>query len=127
MVDDIRQGQISFLQKIKSLFMSEPPREDQKPVENSVPETGKIQELMKRMEKIEQFFGKVLPEGPRKVKVKEQIIGLLQQNKKLNSNELSSLIGLSRTRCSEYLRELTKEGKTEGIIVNRKKYYKIVG
>ena len=60
-------------------------------------------------------------------KIKEQIISLLQQNKKLTSSQLSNLIGLSRTRCNEYFRELTKEGYTEGVVINRQKYYKLVG
>ena len=86
-----------------------------------------VNELVQRIEKIEKFLEIQDNEGVRKGKIKEQIISLLQQNKKLTSSQLSNLVGLSRTRCNEYFRELTKEGQTEGVVINRQKYYKLVG
>lgn len=130
MKEKIKEEQISFLQKIKPFFSSTViptskavNRETTTSQEIPIVE---INELLHRIEKIEEMLGSQQEEGIRKSKVKEQILSLLQQHKKLTSTQLSKLIGLSRTRCSEYFRELTREGKTEGIIINRQKYYKLV-
>lgn len=65
-------------------------------------------------------------EGVRKGRIKDRVLDLLKENKKLTSTDLAQMVGLSRTRCSEYFRELTKEGLVEGVIVNRKKFYKLI-
>lgn len=129
-----REDQINFIKKIKPFLYSNLVRHDfqettQIPSHNDkkVFESTKLDELIKRIEKIERCFDNNRQlESVRKRKVKEKIISLLKQNKKLSSSELKKLIGLSRTRCNEYFRELTKEGKTEGIIIGREKYYKLV-
>lgn len=132
MDEKIKEEQISFLQKIKPIFSSSlvpvSKNEAQETV-NFIQKTPVIEigELIRRIENIEKALDLQQEKGVRKNKVKEQIISLLQQNKKLTSSQLSKLIGLSRTRCSEYFRELTREGKTEGVIINRQKYYKLVG
>jgi biotin operon repressor len=119
----VREYQISFLQQIKPLLSTVIVKEGKKEVK-----TIGINELLQRIERIEKMLEKSQKiEGVRKAKVKEQIISLLKEHKKLSSSQLSKLIGLSRTRCNEYFRELTKEGLTEGIIIGRRKYYKLVG
>lgn len=130
MDEKIKEEQISFLQKIKPLLASTlVQNNNSKETTNSVQEANvtKLDELVQRIEKIEKTLGLQHEEGVRKVKIKEQIVSLLQQHKKLTSSQLSKLIRLSRTRCSEYFRELMREGKTEGVIINRQKYYKLVG
>jgi response regulator of citrate/malate metabolism len=129
MKPNLREEQINFLQKIKLVFSSVQPnlsletQTNEKIGELSDP---KLDNLLRRIEKLEETLGETEDEGIRKGKIKDQIISLLQEHKKLTSSQMSNLIGLSRTRCSEYFRELTKEGKTEGVIINRQKYYKLV-
>lgn len=89
--------------------------------------SSQLKELIKRIENLEQKFEETqLPESPRKSKIKDQITALLEEHKKLSSSQLSKLLGLSRTRCNEYFRDLTKEGITEGILIDRNKFYKLV-
>jgi len=91
-----------------------------------------VDELIKRIERIESTIDKsifmfgIKRDGARKRRVKDQIISLLKQHKKLTSSQLGKLIGLSRTRCNEYFRELADERLVEGVIINRKKYYRLV-
>lgn len=134
MGEKIKEEQILFLQRIKPMLsssqfsLSENTIQDIAPV--TIPDSRNqtnVNELVQRIEKIEKFLEIQDNEGVRKGKIKEQIISLLQQNKKLTSSQLSNLVGLSRTRCNEYFRELTKEGQTEGVVINRQKYYKLVG
>jgi len=129
MTPNPREEQINFLDKIKLFLSSVQPsainteETDTKDVRLN---SSQVDELLKRIEKIEGMMGETEDEGVRKGKIKDQIVALLQQHKKLTSSQLSQLVSLSRTRCSEYFRELTKEGKTEGVIINRQKYYKLV-
>lgn len=134
----IKEEQIGFLQKIKPILSSSPvpiSKNEAQETVNVTQETAnftqgahviELDELIQRIEKLEKAMELQQEEGVRKSKVKEQIVSLLQENKKLTSSQLSTLIGLSRTRCSEYFRELMREGKTEGMIINRQKYYKLV-
>lgn len=134
MSSSAKEEQINYLQKIKSLFSSSlyPDLKNNKQEtidttrEINVIELNKLIQRIENLEKMLKMLNNNQKEGVRKNKVKEQIISLLQQNKKLTSSQLSKLIGLSRTRCSEYFRELTREGKTEGIIIGRQKYYRLV-
>jgi DNA-binding Lrp family transcriptional regulator len=57
--------------------------------------------------------------------MKKEIISLLKKHKNLSSSQLSKLIGLSRTRCNEYLKELEREEIAENITVGRKKIYRL--
>jgi Fic family protein len=70
--------------------------------------------------------GKSRPESMRTLKVKSMIKSLLEEHGKLSSTDLSRLLKLSRTRCSEYLNEMVREGLLEHTTVRRKKYYTIV-
>jgi response regulator of citrate/malate metabolism len=125
----LRKDQFDYLSRIKPLLQTnfEPnPAEKNKEFLEINDFIAKLDKLAQRVNAIEEKIEENKEEGVRKVKVKEQILSLLEQRKKLSSSELSNLINLSRTRCSEYFRELSKEGLSEGIIVGRQKYYKLV-
>lgn len=55
----------------------------------------------------------------------EKIISLLEKHEKLSSSELSRLIGLSRTRCSEYLKIMENLGTVDSERIKRKKFYRL--
>ncbi len=78
----------------------------------------KIEEPEKKENRIDSV------ESPVKTKRKESIIKLLSE-KGFASSELSSVTGMSRTRCNEYLRELEKDGMAKGIVKNKKKFYRL--
>jgi biotin operon repressor len=118
----LRENQLNFLLRIKPLIRSILTQKTKEEVR-----VTEIDELIRRIERIEKMLEeKQKTEGVRKARVKERIIELLKEKKKLSSSQLSKLIGLSRTRCNEYFRELTKEGITEGVLIGREKYYKLV-
>jgi len=127
---NLREEQISFLQKMKLLITPNPQIPSLSTGEDArKPELindSRMENILRRIEKIEGVMGEPEDEGVRKGKIKDEIVIMLQQYKKLTASQLSKLVGLSRTRCSEYFRELTNEGKTEGVIINRQKYYKLV-
>ena len=134
MGEKIKDEQILFLQRIKPMLSSSQVSLSEDSAQGTIATVrpnernqDNVDELVQRVEKIEKFLEIQDNEGVRKGKIKEQIISLLQQNKKLTSSQLSNLVGLSRTRCNEYFRELTKNGETEGVVINRQKYYKLVG
>ena len=58
-------------------------------------------------------------------KIKSVIIKTIREKNKITAKELSDILHLSRNRCSEYLKSLEREGRLIGIIINRKKYYKL--
>lgn len=117
-MNKLRKNQIDLILKIKPLLKLS--------LEEKRAKIMEIDELIQRIERLEKMLEEKKPEGVRKTKVKQQIIELLKEKKKLTSSQLGKLIGLSRTRCNEYLRELTREGITEGVLIGRKKYYKLV-
>jgi hypothetical protein len=61
----------------------------------------------------------------RKMKVKEMITLLLQQHGGLTAPQLCELLNLSRTRCTEYLREMEINGALRSELNCRKKIYRI--
>ncbi len=61
----------------------------------------------------------------RKMKVKEMIMLLLQQHDTLSAPQLCQLLNLSRTRCSEYLKEMEFKGLLESELNCRKKIYRL--
>jgi Fic family protein len=61
----------------------------------------------------------------RKLKVKDMIKLLLSQHGSLSAPEVSRLANLSRTRCSEYLKEMEKTGILCSELNCRKRYYEI--
>lgn len=62
-------------------------------------------------------------DSPRKIKTKKDIISMLNKYNRLNPERLGKLIGLSRVRANEYLKEMENEGITRGIEVGKKKFY----
>jgi len=61
----------------------------------------------------------------RKIKMKRMIIELLKKHNRLTSSELSMKLDLSRTRCSEYLTELERDGVAKGLVISRQKFYEL--
>ncbi len=61
----------------------------------------------------------------RKMKVKEMISLLLQQHGRLSAPQLCNLLNLSRTRCSEYLKDMENKGLLQSELNCRKKFYSI--
>jgi biotin operon repressor len=61
----------------------------------------------------------------RKMRVKEMISLLLQQHTTLSAPQLSEMLKLSRTRCSEYLKEMQMKGVLVSELKCRRKFYKI--
>jgi response regulator of citrate/malate metabolism len=61
----------------------------------------------------------------RKIKVKDMIKLLLSQHGSLSAPQVSKLLNLSRTRCSEYLKEMEISGALVSELNCRKRYYKI--
>ena len=76
--------------------------------------TNKYVQLNKKKNKI-----------PLKEKTKVAIKLILKKHGMMTSDELSKILQLSRTRCSEYLKELEEEKMVKGEIINRKKYFSI--
>jgi biotin operon repressor len=68
--------------------------------------------------------GKTNP-SVRKLKVKEMMNLLIQQHGSLSAPQLSDMMNLSRTRCSEYLKELEQNGVLASELNCRKKFYRI--
>lgn len=62
-------------------------------------------------------------DSPRKIKTKKDTIAMLQKYGRLNSERLGKLIGLSRIRANEYLKELESEGITKSVVIGKKKFY----
>jgi Fic family protein len=128
--EKVKKDQIKFLLEIKPMLQTTfNPQKIEKFEEFQNTDSdfaNKLNELTQRIDAIEEKFDQEKEDTIRKSKWKEQIISLLEQHKKLSSSELSSLVNLSRTRCNEYFRELLKEGLTEGVIIGKKKYYKLV-
>ncbi|TRO61971.1 transcriptional regulator [Candidatus Bathyarchaeota archaeon] len=59
-------------------------------------------------------------------KRKKQVVSILRSGKK-TSSEAGKIMGISRTRASEYLNKLEKEGVVTSLKVGRKKYYSLKG
>jgi len=65
------------------------------------------------------------PDGVRKKKVKNMIYALINEHDRLTAMDLSKMLNLSRTRCSEYLKELERAGILTAVTNCRKRYYEI--
>ncbi|MEM5766023.1 MAG: winged helix-turn-helix domain-containing protein [Candidatus Aenigmatarchaeota archaeon] len=55
----------------------------------------------------------------------EKIISLLQEHGKLSSSQLAQILGLSRTRCNEYFKQMEDLGLVEGAEIGKEKFYKL--
>ena len=62
-------------------------------------------------------------DSPRKIRTKKEIITVMQKYGRVNPEKLGRLIGLSRARANEYLKELEHEGLAKSIEVGKKKFY----
>src|SRR3990170_1613689 len=98
---DIKKDQIDYLMRIKSALQlieniessSDQPQDDL---------LSTIKRLSQRVQKLEEKIDGETEDSIRKAKVREQILSLLQQHKRLSSSQLGDLVSLSRTRCNEY-------------------------
>lgn len=90
---------------------------------------SKIEEIAEKMDEMMFLYKsnsreKTSP-SVRKMRVKEMITLLLQQHDTLSAPQLSELMNLSRTRCSEYLKEMERRGVLVSELNCRKRSYKI--
>ena len=86
---------------------------------------SKIEDLNSKIEELRDVVIGVRKHGdsPRKIKLRKDILDLIQKHKKLNPAQLAQLIKLSRVRANEYLRELEAEKLVRGVVVKKKKFY----
>jgi len=89
----------------------------------------KIQENQSLLKDLRKKYVRVIEKKKRSIPLKERtktaIRIILKKHGKLTSNQLSKIIQLSRTRCSEYLKEMEEAKIVRGETINRKKYYKL--
>jgi sugar-specific transcriptional regulator TrmB len=91
-----------------------------------------IKDIMSRVEQLsesksirEVLEGRLDKPSPVEMRRIESITGLLQQHGKLNSNALSQHIGLSRTRCNEYFKQMENMGIVEPVVEGKEKFYRL--
>jgi predicted transcriptional regulator len=53
----------------------------------------------------------------------DKIVDMLKRHQKLTSTQLSQLLGLSRTRCNEYFKEMENLEIVESVVDGREKFY----
>lgn len=85
-----------------------------------------LQELSRSKIEIQQSSNKDSTILSRSDKTKDAIKIILKRKGKMTSEELCKIIGLSRTRCNEYLKDLERNKEAKSEIIGRKKYYKII-
>jgi len=86
----------------------------------------KLSRLHERMDFVE--GKKPVPaekDGVKKARIKKVIESSLREHGKLTAYDLGQMLSLSRTRCSEYLKELERAGIVKGTTTSRKRYYEI--
>jgi len=76
-----------------------------------------VEELRKKWER---------EEGSVSLKRKKQIIAV-QKSREMTAEEVGGKLGISRTRATEYLKKLEREGIVKGRYVGRMKYYGLKG
>jgi DNA-binding transcriptional regulator GbsR (MarR family) len=87
----------------------------------------KISALHERIDTMEGRKSDRTEDGVKKSKIKKIIEDNLREHGKLTSYDLSQILELSRTRCSEYLNEMERAGVIKGVTFKRKRFYEIVG
>jgi biotin operon repressor len=124
-----REKKLLILKTIaKSKHIYPKPGGAKKPDEkNKITELEKsIDELHKKIDSLSEILiGRRSSESPRKLRMKEKIISFLHRHANLSPSKLSELVGLSRTRCNEYLKELEREEIATGVLVGKKKIYRL--
>jgi response regulator of citrate/malate metabolism len=68
---------------------------------------------------------KASSDGVKKARIKKIIEKSIRDSGKLTTYDLSHILNLSRTRCSEYLNEMERAGVIKGVKIRRKRYYEI--
>lgn len=56
----------------------------------------------------------------------ERIITFLQEHKMISSHQLAQMLGLSRTRCNEYFKQMENLGIVNGTDVGKERFYQLV-
>jgi Fic family protein len=84
-----------------------------------------VEELNRKFDELKEILAPKFKSSVVEQKKEEEILSLLNRYKTLTSSQLSGLIGLSRTRCNEYLKKLERKGITESLTIGRKKVYRI--
>mgnify|MGYP001583034421 CR=1 FL=1 len=56
----------------------------------------------------------------------ERIVSLLQEQRMLNSSQLAQILGLSRTRCNEYFKQMEELGIAKGNEMGKERFYQLV-
>lgn len=86
---------------------------------------SELDELNRRFEELKDVVVGVKKDGEssRKKKVKREIVRLMQENKRLNPTQLGKLLGLSRVRSNEYLREMEDDKILKSIVIKKRKFY----
>ena len=91
--------------------------------------SSQIKKLEKMIEDLKSSFlplSRSKTDSIRKLKMKRLIIEHLRKHERLTSKQLSTFLDLSRTRCSEYLVEMERDGIVRGVIISRNKFYELV-
>ncbi|MCX6814802.1 MAG: winged helix-turn-helix transcriptional regulator [Candidatus Aenigmarchaeota archaeon] len=85
----------------------------------------KLSHLHERIDGLDGKKSEGKEDGIKKSKIKKIIEGNIREHGKLTSYDLSQILSLSRTRCSEYLNEMERAGIIKGVTIRRKRYYEI--
>ena len=85
---------------------------------------SKLDDLADKIEEIRDVLHSDGSSGV-KTRKKKEIICFIKDNGRTNASELSDQMDLSRTRCSEYLNEMKREGILTSEKEGRKKFYKL--
>ena len=56
----------------------------------------------------------------------ERIISFLQEHRMLSSHQLAQMMGLSRTRCNEYFKQMEELGIVKGTDAGKERFYQLV-
>lgn len=93
-------------------------------IERIFVEIEQIKEMLQKSQMSENNFE--VQSTLKKDKTKEAIKIILRKKGRMTSDDLSKLIGLSRSRCNEYLKDMERNKEAKSEIENRKKYYRLV-
>ncbi len=132
----LREEQFQYLESLKNTISKEKIKIPSLRKKTTVTINKKIDDIYSHLNKVNKKLeaiqkksvsedAGIKDETAKKSRVKEKIKSMLKHHRKLTSSQLSELIGLSRTRCNEYFKEMSKQGVVESVIIGRKKFYKL--